>query len=205
MKKRVKFAVLSGLVSYGAPILKLLKKTIRWEEKPKINTHKKIYALWHGHALGVALFGINKGVYVLVSRFRDGELTGRVLKTLGYKIIRGSSEEGRKGKGAREGTIKLLEVLKKGNSVAITVDGPKGPAFKAKRGVVFLAKKTGAPIVPITVHFDRAIRLNSWDKFIIPLPFSRAFVRLGDEIVVKPDDDIDKKTKEVESALLRIS
>lgn len=151
------------------------------------------------------MLGIDRGIYALVSRFRDGDIAEKFLLSLGYRVIRGSTEEGKPQKGGSAGFLKLLRVLKEGQTVAITVDGPKGPYGKVKPGIILLAQKSGIPIIPVYVSFDWCIKLNTWDKFTIPLPFSKAKVRIGHPIWVLPEDTTDSKKEELEEALFSLS
>ncbi|RME12084.1 MAG: DUF374 domain-containing protein, partial [Aquificota bacterium] len=165
----------------------------------------KIIALLHGNALGVAMLGIDRGIYALVSRFRDGDIAERFLLSLGYRVVRGSSEEGKPQKGGSVGLLRLIKLLRDGNTVAITVDGPKGPYGKAKSGVILLARKTGVPIIPVYVELSWRIRLNTWDRLTIPLPFSRARVKIGNPIWVLPEDSTESKREELEEVLSFLS
>ncbi len=187
-------------------LVRILGRTIRWKKRYDFDKDKKkIYAIWHGHALALALFGMDRGIYTMASRFIDGEIATRLLKGLGFEVVRGSTEEGRAEKGGRTGTLQLIEILQKGHNVALTVDGPKGPAFKVKKGVVFLAQKTGATIVPAVVKFEKAKELNSWDRFLIPYPFTKGEVLIGKEINVSEGDDLEEKRLELERILAELS
>jgi lysophospholipid acyltransferase (LPLAT)-like uncharacterized protein len=206
MRKKIKFRVILALMPFVVLITRILARTIRWKKRYDFDRDgKTIYAIWHGQALALAMFGMDRGIYTLASRFIDGEIATVLLKGMGFRVVRGSTEEGRAEKGGRTGTLKLIEVLKKGGKVAITVDGPKGPAFKVKKGVVFLAQKTGARIVPAVVKFERAKTLNSWDRFTIPYPFSKGVVLVGEPITVSENEDLEEKRLELERALLELS
>lgn len=187
-------------------LTRILARTIRWKKRYDFDKDRgTIYAIWHGQALALAMFGMDRGIYTLASRFRDGEIATALLKGLGFNVVRGSTEEGKVEKGGRTGTLKLIDALKRGKNVAITVDGPKGPAFKVKKGVVFLAQKTGAKIIPAVVKFERAKILNSWDRFTIPYPFTKGVVVIGMPIEVKEGDDLELKRLELEKALSGLS
>ncbi|NPB06498.1 MAG: DUF374 domain-containing protein [Aquificae bacterium] len=179
--RKLKYKLLLALTPLLGRLLRLLARTVRWENRPEVQKGV-VYALWHGHALGMALYGKDRGIVVLVSRFRDGELAARLLKELGFETVRGSAEEGRPEKGGRSAAKKLVALLKSGRSVAVTVDGPKGPAYEVKRGVAFLAKAAGVPVVPVAVKFDRYWRLNTWDGTVVPKPFTRGRVLVGEPL-----------------------
>ncbi|MFN7065223.1 MAG: lysophospholipid acyltransferase family protein [Aquificaceae bacterium] len=194
------------LAPFAAFLVRLTQKTVRWDKRIDYELYRgKIIALLHGNAIGVAMLGIERGIYALVSRFRDGDIAEKFLISLGFKVIRGSSEEGKPQKGGSVGLLKLYKVLKEGETVAITVDGPKGPCGKVKPGIILLAQRAGVPIIPVYVSFDRCIRLNTWDKLLIPLPFSRARVRIGNPFWVLPEDDIEAKREELEEVLSSLS
>ncbi|MFZ8859778.1 MAG: lysophospholipid acyltransferase family protein [Thermocrinis sp.] len=193
------------LLPFISLLLRLWARTIRWQNRYDFDKDKgKIYALWHGYALALAFFGLDRGIVVLVSRFRDGDVADGLLKRFGFETVRGSAEEGREGKGGRSALLKLMELLKEGKNLAITVDGPKGPPFKAKDGVIFLAQKTGAVIIPACVKFEKFLRLNTWDRLVIPYPFTKAQLLVGKEIKVDPEDAIEDKRRELEEELLRL-
>ncbi|MFN4013115.1 MAG: lysophospholipid acyltransferase family protein [Aquificaceae bacterium] len=204
--KGLKHRIFLFLAPFLAFLIRLIHKTIRWDKRIDYELYKgKIIALLHGNALGVAMLGIDRGIYALVSRFRDGDIAEKFLLSLGYKVIRGSSEEGKPQKGGSVGLLRLLRVLKEGHTVAITVDGPKGPYGKVKPGVILLAQKSGKPIIPLYVSFDWCIRLNTWDRLLIPIPFSRARVISGEPFWVLPEDNIESKREELEEILFSLS
>ncbi|GAB6065834.1 lysophospholipid acyltransferase family protein [Aquifex pyrophilus] len=204
--KKIRYRVILLLIPLIALFIRILGRTIRWKRRYEFRKDRgKIYALWHGHALGLALFGMDRNIVVLVSRFRDGEIAARLLKHLGFEVVRGSTEEGKSHKGGRTATKKLIELLKEGKNVAITVDGPKGPPFKVKKGVVYLAQKTGRGIIPVCVKFDEYVKLNTWDRLIIPKPFTRGEVVIGEELFVPPTEDLEGARKRLEEILNRLS
>jgi lysophospholipid acyltransferase (LPLAT)-like uncharacterized protein len=118
----------------------------------------------------------------LISKSKDGNLLSRVLKYWNYEVVRGSSSSG--------GNVALgilVDFAKNKKSVAITPDGPRGPAHKMKAGAVITAKRSGIPLVLAGIAYKKKKILKSWDKFEVPLFFSRANVILSDEIYVKKD------------------
>ena len=110
----------------------------------------------------------------IVSASKDGALLAAILQCFGVQPVRGSSS--RLG---REAATALVGVLRGGNDVGITPDGPRGPKYKVADGVISLAQLTGAPIVPLSYDLSHKFQLNSWDGFMIPLPFGRATLRVG--------------------------
>lgn len=139
-----------------------------------------LYAFWHGRQLALFKANPEAALTVMTSLSRDGEMQASVCKRFGLKVVRGSSS--RRG---FSGLMALGRRLKDGISVGMAVDGPRGPVFEAKSGIVVLARRSGAPIVPITAGFGRFMQLKkAWDRFLIPLPFTRATVAYGEPILV---------------------
>lgn len=137
-----------------------------------------IVAFWHGRmfVLPFVFERYAKKVSILISRHRDGEFVAKLVERLGFKTVRGSTG---KGKGGERAFLEMVKILSKGEVVAITPDGPKGPAEKVKKGIVRLSMKTGVPIYPISFSAKPCYRFNSWDKFMLPLPFSKCVVKVG--------------------------
>lgn len=142
-----------------------------------------LYCLWHEDMLTLGyLFG-GHGIYVLISQSHDGELISSFIETLGFRTVRGSTNRG--GAAAARQIIKDLD----GVSVAITPDGPRGPRREFNPGAVYLSSRTGMPLVPMGLAYDRPWRLPSWDKLVIPRPFSRVVICAGRPLpVVKGAD-----------------
>jgi lysophospholipid acyltransferase (LPLAT)-like uncharacterized protein len=133
-----------------------------------------IFALWHGHLLPLLWHHRDEGVKVLISEHRDGEMVARTAESLGYGLIRGSTT-----RGADRALISLVRELQAGHEVAITPDGPKGPAGKFAPGALIAAQRSGSFILPVAASASRSWRLRSWDKFMIPKPFARVTVAYG--------------------------
>ena len=175
-------------------LIKALNSTIRWKkvihEDIKAD-ESNIYAFWHQKIFfpTVSLHHVEKKT-TLVSPSRDGEMLESILKKFGYEVIRGSS---------RDGNIKslgiMLKALKQGYSLGFAVDGPQGPIFEIKPGIVFMAQKTGAKIIPVGGAFAWKYEFKkAWDRFHLPLPFTKAVLYLGKPIVIpkeaNPEDYI---------------
>lgn len=143
-----------------------------------------VLTLWHGRMLaGMPLRRHrHRGLLVLVSPSGDGDLADRALRRLGYRVLRGSLSRG--GARALRG---LAEELAAGRPVVLTPDGPRGPRHAMNAGVAWLARSSGAPIVPVALAADRAWRLRSWDRFLIPKPFARVLVDVGEPLRVAAD------------------
>ena len=141
-----------------------------------------IWALWHGRMFVPLYAHRDQGTCVLVSQHRDGELIARVLLSFGYNVVRGSTTRG----GSRA-LAEMVRKARKGSAFAFTPDGPKGPARKVQPGVIYLAQRTGMPIVPVAGSAKRKKIFDSWDGFLLPMPFSRACVVLGEPLSVGRD------------------
>jgi lysophospholipid acyltransferase (LPLAT)-like uncharacterized protein len=130
-----------------------------------------IYCFWHQCVLPCTLYFRHSRAVILISQSFDGELIARVLGLFGYDAIRGSSS-----RGAREGLYGLKRVMENGRAAIFTADGPRGPIYETKLGPVKLAQITGVPIGCFHFEPEHAWRLNSWDRFLIPKPFTRICV-----------------------------
>jgi len=138
-----------------------------------------IFSLWHGQMLPLLYHHRNEGVAVLISEHGDGEIIARVATRLGYRTVRGSTSRG----AARE-LVGLSKVLEDGHDLAITPDGPRGPAKSYAPGPLIVAQRSGAPILPVGVTASSGWYLKSWDRFLIPKPFSRVCIAYGDFVHV---------------------
>ena len=134
-----------------------------------------IFSLWHGQLLPLLWHHREEGVVLLISEHKDGELVARAAESLGYALVRGSTT-----RGGDRALISIIRELEAGREVAITPDGPKGPARKYAPGALIAAQRSGAAILPVVAVADRAWRLKSWDRFMIPKPFARITVAYGD-------------------------
>lgn len=150
-----------------------------------------VLATWHENAIAGVLSHPGQGIAVLCSRSKDGEIVAYLAHRIGLVAVRGSSSRG--GKEARD---EMIERLRTGTSAAVTIDGPRGPRRKAKPGIVDVARKSGASIVPITCIAEHEWMLSkTWDKTKIPKPFSKLLVHYGEPRFVSVDcegDDFDQ-------------
>src|SRR5580698_5383910 len=136
-----------------------------------------VYAFWHRCLLACAWRFRNHGITILISRSFDGELIARTVERLGFIAVRGSS--------SRDGSLGLRGLRRaylSGHLCAITADGPRGPSMLAKPGVTQLAKLSDSNVVAFYAHPERAWQLRSWDRFLIPKPFSRVTVAWSRQI-----------------------
>lgn len=132
---------------------------------------------WHETIGLMACIHRNRGYCTLTSISFDGELAARFARRFGFIAVRGSSS-----RGGVAALSQLERQVREGPGVAYTLDGPKGPRRDAKAGVGYIAGRTGMPIVPGAAAVDRAWRLRSWDRFIIPKPGARILMRYGEPI-----------------------
>jgi lysophospholipid acyltransferase (LPLAT)-like uncharacterized protein len=133
-----------------------------------------IFTLWHGQMLPGLWQHRGEGVAVLISEHRDGEIIAGVASGLGFRSVRGSTY-----RGADRALVGLVRELRAGHDVAVTPDGPRGPARQFAPGALVAAQRTGAPIVSVGIAASRAWRLRSWDGFMIPKPFAHVTVAYG--------------------------
>ena len=200
--------VLSPLVPLMVPPL---LRALGWTWRVKVaNSERReelleggdgcVAVLWHGRMAAAAPVFAGVNTVILVSMSGDGELANTTLERLGYRTLRGSSS--RYGVRALKS---MREMLSGGGAVAITPDGPRGPIHRVNRGAAFLARDSGLPIVPFGFAAASAARLNSWDRFLLPLPFSRVQVVIGAPISVDPgatDEDLRAVSQGVGDALV---
>jgi lysophospholipid acyltransferase (LPLAT)-like uncharacterized protein len=160
-----------------------------------------IYAFWHGRQFLLFSSHRKDGIVIPASESRDGEIQARILKRFGYEIVRGSSK--RKGERALLG---LVEALRKGMTIALAVDGPRGPLHEVKQGVTYLAGKLDKPIVPLASSAKRFWVLEQiWDKYLLPKPFTEGVIVYGDPIIVNgtSDEELERKRAELAQAINR--
>jgi hypothetical protein len=156
-----------------------------------IETEKYIFAFWHSRIVVISYLYKGQGTAILVSSSKDGEIIARILQKQGHRTIRGSTSR----HGARA-LARLVKVIRLENRPGVVVpDGPRGPRFQVQPGVIALAKKTGRAIVPITYSCKKAKVFSSWDRFILPCPFSKCIVMYGTPLFVP--GDIEANTQEV--------
>jgi lysophospholipid acyltransferase (LPLAT)-like uncharacterized protein len=157
-----------------------------WEEVEQYFQSKQlIFAFWHDRLLLPAFRHKGIGAVVLVSQSKDGEIISQILYRQGQKTMRGSSTRG--GLRALAGMVKMIKET--GAPGAVTPDGPQGPRYEVKHGVVTLAKKTGYPIIPMSFSANRVKIFSSWDRFMLPFPFSTCRIIYGRPIFISKDAD----------------
>ncbi len=165
--------------------------TIRYNLVGKIFYEKPvIYIFWHNKLFGLIRLMRGRGINVLVSKHRDGEKIVRITEMYGYKFIRGSTSWG-----GATALKKIVATLDKGGQIGITPDGPKGPRWKFQEGALFASRVSRKPLIFVGVGYSKKIVLNTWDRFEIPLPFSKCVVYSSPPYYVKKGDTPEKLEK----------
>jgi lysophospholipid acyltransferase (LPLAT)-like uncharacterized protein len=173
------------LIAFGFYLLKALGRSLRYQIDDRAGiagksvTENYIGALWHNRLLVFPVvlrrfFGNRPGA-ALISASRDGDLLTDAVHRFDYDVVRGSSS-----KLGASALLQLSDVLAACRDIVITPDGPRGPAYELGPGIIFLAQKTGARVLPFNMEYSSCWRLKSWDRFIIPKPFSKVRVIVGE-------------------------
>jgi hypothetical protein len=173
------------------------------ETPDRFKAEKKnfIFAFWHGRQFLLFYHNRKYGLIIPASESRDGEIQAGILKRFGYDVVRGSSK--RKGERALLG---LVDGLRKGKSIALAVDGPRGPIYEVKQGVTYLAGKLDKVIIPIASSARRYRILEKvWDKYLLPMPFTTGVIVYGDPVIVNGtgEEELESKRREVADSLNR--
>ena len=186
-------------------VARLASATIRWHledptglVQPQSN-QPVIFAIWHNRQLlapelyrqilGDPSQG-RRRLASVASASRDGAIAARVLELFGAVAVRGSSSR----RGA-QALVELVALARRGYDLAVTPDGPRGPRYEVKPGIIALAQHTGLPILPISYALTRRLQLGSWDGFLIPLPFGHCHIRIGPALKVPSELDEAERTR----------
>jgi lysophospholipid acyltransferase (LPLAT)-like uncharacterized protein len=202
----VKFGKPESIGRFAAALIRLIGGTLRItiEDRAGVSDPDKkqsmIWAFWHNRMFVIPLLrkrcAMHRNGAVLTSASRDGAIVASAMEAFGLRAVRGSSS--RRGAAALR---ELADLLANGEDIAVAPDGPRGPRYKAGAGVVFLARKTGAAILPIRVEYSRAWKLKSWDRFMIPVPFSSVRIICEELLLIMPEDEIAEAEARLENAL----
>ena len=175
------------LVEFGYWLVQLWVRTLRFELDDRggivaaSKQHPFFFAVWHNRLLLLPSifrrFLPHRHAAALISASRDGDLLAAFVERYGYGTIRGSTS--RKGASA---LLRLAEVFEAGTNIVITPDGPRGPVYQLGQGIIFVAQKCNAGIVPGSMEFSRSWRFKSWDRFFVPRPFSTVRVIFGEPL-----------------------
>lgn len=209
---KIRHPVLIRALAFAiAWIVRLWIGTLRYRYRPlgpNVDPHQPglqdryIYALWHENMLLMACRYAHVNAHLLISQHADGQLFAEVCRHFGLGTVRGSTTRG--------GAEAVRQLLRQGRKthLAITPDGPRGPRRKVQQGLVYVAARTGLPIVAVGIGFGAAWRMASWDRFALPKPFSAA-VCVTDELIEVPQDadraTMDEFTERVEKAMQRVN
>src|SRR5438132_2957003 len=187
-------------------LINLIGRTVRFEiegwdnwEAASRDGKIPIYTFWHNRVFLATYFWRRRRIVVMTSRSFDGEYIARFIQRFGYGAARGSSTRGATG-----AIVEMVRLMRAACPTAFTIDGPRGPRFVAKMGAVLLAKKTGNPIVPYRVTAAKYWEANSWDRFQVAKPFTRALVDIAPPIYVAPAADksmLEAKRAELQASL----
>jgi lysophospholipid acyltransferase (LPLAT)-like uncharacterized protein len=199
--------ILRVIIWAGSWIIRLIGPTLRvsisYEDgaQQTLDQRPLIGSFWHSCIIPSTYICRDLGVRVMSSNSYDGEYMGRIIHQFGFVAVKGSSS-----RNAVRALLGLRRALADGWTVAFTLDGPRGPRHKVKPGPVALARSSGVPLTMFHAAVDKAWVLNSWDRMMIPLPFSRVLLRFGKLIPVPTDasdEDVERYTAELQSALDR--
>jgi lysophospholipid acyltransferase (LPLAT)-like uncharacterized protein len=203
LRQRLTLAVLVPLLHL---CIRLLVWTCRFEIRGREHFEERLaagersmLALWHEAFIGPLYYFRNSNFHTITSYSFDGELAARVVASFGCEAVRGSTS-----RGGSEGLSALVAAVRRVPSIGITMDGPRGPRRVAKPGLAILSGRTQTSVVPMASTADRAWRLNSWDRFLIPKPFSRIIIAFGPVIAPPVDDspeEVERKRCEIETKL----
>jgi lysophospholipid acyltransferase (LPLAT)-like uncharacterized protein len=186
---RAKRAQVAAIAGAAYPVVAALGRTLRWRvagaghlDAVAATGRPPILAFWHGRILPATVYFRDRGIVVITSENFDGEWIARIIARFGYGTARGSTS-----RGGRRALLQLVRDVQAGRSAAFTLDGPRGPAQVAQPGAVWLAKASGAPVVPFHMEASSCWTARSWDRTQVPKPFSTIGVAIGEPLYVPPD------------------
>ena len=200
--------ILRIIIAAGYAFIRLIGPTLRVcvsrEEgaQETVSRRPLIISFWHACIIPATYLFRNVGIRVMSSNSYDGEYMGRIIHKFGFVAVKGSSS-----RNAVRALLGLRRALQQGWAVAFALDGPRGPRHKVKPGPVALARSSGTPLTMFHIAVDRAWVLNTWDRLIIPKPFSRVLMRFGKLIPVPADasdQDLDHYQQDLQDSLDRI-
>lgn len=181
--------LISGLV-YG--VLRVVNSTLRMKvEGAPADLSNSIICGWHGKSFMFANQFRGKGYWVIISHSNDGEMQTRIFKRLGFQVIRGST-----GRGGVRAAVEAIRALRAGGTMAVTPDGPRGPSGVVQGGVMLMAQKSGAKLIPCGLYAKPSIRAKSWDRYMVPIPFGRGIILMGEPLTV-PENADDAAVEEI--------
>lgn len=203
LRERILLALAPRLIS---AVLRFLGRTVRLEYVGADELFARwaaaqpsLIAFWHDRLVMMPVAYRGQGMCILNSPSRDGEIATRAVARWGIRSVRGSASRG----GAR-GFLALVHAYRRGSDLALVPDGPRGPRHVAKPGVIHVARATGAPLFPVSYAASSVWRLGSWDRMLVPRPFARVCVFVGEPMLVPratDDEMIESLRQELERRL----
>jgi lysophospholipid acyltransferase (LPLAT)-like uncharacterized protein len=202
-RRRAEVSAIAGL---GYPLINLLGHTLRWRVEGLhhldgilTSGRQPVMGFWHGRILSATFYFRRRGIVVITSENFDGEWIARIIERFGYGTARGSTS-----RGALKALHQLVNDMKQGKPAGFTLDGPRGPARVAQPGAVWLARRTGNPVLPFHLEASRHWTMGSWDGTQVPKPFSTVALVVGAPLEVPadtPDEALDTTRLELEHRL----
>jgi len=184
--KRAQIAAIAGL---GYPLINALGHTLQWrveglEHYDAIiaSGRQPVMAFWHGRILPATYYFRRRGIVVITSENFDGEWIARIIGRFGFGTARGSSS-----RGGLKAMLQLVRDMERGKPAGFTLDGPRGPARAAQPGAIWLAQRTGNPVLPFHLEASSHWTMKSWDRTQVPKPFSTVSLVIGDPMEVPRD------------------
>ncbi len=200
------------LIAFGHRLLQIWARTLRFTIDDRAEVigvppdERYIGALWHNRLLLLPFvikeFLPERRGAALISASRDGTLLADLVERFDFEVVRGSSS--RKGASAMR---QLAEVIASGKDVVITPDGPRGPAYELGQGIIYLAQQSGAAVVPVNMEYSSCWRVKSWDRFILPKPFSKVRVIFGPPHRVAPtstEEEFERERQRLQEAMMQL-
>ena len=185
-RKRAEIAAIAGL---GYPLINALGHTLRWRVEGMehfdaivASGRRPIMGFWHGRILPATWYFRRRGIVVITSENFDGEWIARIIERFGFGTARGSSS-----RGGLKAMLQLVRDMEQGKMAGFTLDGPRGPARVAQPGAIWLASRTGNPVLPFHLEASSHWTMNSWDRTQVPKPFSTVALVIGEGMNVPRD------------------
>ena len=198
-RKRAEIAAIAGL---GYPLINALGHTLRWRVEGMdhfdaivASGRQPIMGFWHGRILPATWYFRRRGIVVITSENFDGEWIARIIERFGFGTARGSTS-----RGGVKAMLQLARDLEEGKPAGFTLDGPRGPARVAQPGAIWLASRTGNPVLPFHLEASSHWTTNSWDRTQIPKPFSTVALVIGEGM----DVPLDATEAQLEAARLEL-
>ncbi len=187
----------------GAGIIRTLGALVRieWFGEERLHDFRKrgnhvIFAFWHDQILLMLNEYRGPGLKIMISASKDGELIARTASFFGLGAVRGSSS-----RGGGKALLEMVRCARGPFDLAITPDGPRGPRHQVKEGVALLARLSGRAVVPVSFACSRGYRFSSWDRFLLPFPFSRGVFVFGEPLLCRREEDTGRFRDRLQSAM----